>query len=119
METLTLKSLHFHAPHGYHKEEREQGNDFEVDLIITAPLRKAGTTDQIEDTVDYQEVQQAVAAVMKGPSVKLIETLAHKIGNNLFKAHPDMTALEVAVRKLNPPLEIKTDYSEIRMSWQR
>lgn len=119
METLTLKGLHFHAPHGYHKEERISGNDFEVDLIISGPLRKAGETDNISDTVDYQKIEHAVSTVMQGPSVQLIESLAYKIGEKIFSEHIEIATLKVAVRKLNPPLEIQTDYSEITMSWQR
>lgn len=119
METLTLKNLHFHAPHGYHKEERINGNDFEVDIIISAPLRTAGQTDNLSDTLDYQQVQDIVASVMGGPSVKLIETLACKMGDTLFEKLSQAEELEVAVRKLHPPLDTKTDYSEIRMSWQR
>ena len=119
METLTLKSLHFHASHGYYKEERINGNDFEVDIIISAPLRRAGQTDKLEDSIDYKNVQNIAAAVMDGPPIKLIETLARKIGDTLFKELPEAEQLEVAVRKLSPPLDINTDYSEIRMSWQR
>lgn len=119
METLTLKGLHFHAPHGYYEEERRQGNEFEVDLVISAPLRKAGQTDHLRDTLDYQALQEEVASVMQGPSVKLIETLAYQIGQSVFKGHSEIESLEVTIRKLNPPLDIKTDYSEISMSWQR
>ena len=119
METLTLKGLRFHAYHGYYDKEREEGNDFEVDLIFSATLRKAGDSDNLSDTIDYQEAVKIVESVMNGPSQKLIETLTKQIGDQLFEAFPKAKKLEVAVRKLHPPLQIETDYSEIRMSWQR
>lgn len=119
MEILTLKGLHFQAPHGYYKEERKNGNDFEVDLIFSAHLRKAGTTDELANTIDYQQAEEIVRSVMDGPSVKLIETLGKKIGDKLFASFDQVHQLKVKVRKLNPPLQTKTDHSEICMTWQR
>jgi dihydroneopterin aldolase len=119
METLTLKGLRFRAYHGYYDEERQEGNDFEVDLTFSADLRKAGDNDNLEDTIDYQEAAEIVKSVMDGPSLKLIEALTKRIGDQLFEVFPEAQKLEVAVRKLHPPLETETDYSEIRMSWQR
>lgn len=119
MEILTLKNLSFRAFHGYYEEERRDGNDFEVDLVFTADLRKAGDSDDLNDTVDYQEVLETVESVMKGPSVKLIETLAKHIGDQLFENFPDVGKLKVVIRKLRPQLEIETAYSEICMTWQR
>jgi len=117
MDTLTLKSLQFHSKHGYYEIERKEGNDFEVDLIFSARLQPAGQTDELNDTIDYQQVVDVVTSVMDGPSVKLIETLAKNIGTALFEAFSEIQTLEVAVRKLQPPLDIKTAYSEIRMTW--
>jgi dihydroneopterin aldolase len=119
METLTLKSLRFKGYHGYYEEERRQGNDFEVDIIFTANLRKAGETDQLEDTIDYQQVLATIKEVMEGPSLKLIETLAKKMGERLFDQFTSVASLKVSVRKLHPPLDVETAYSEITMQWQR
>lgn len=119
MENLTLKGLSFHAPHGYYEEEREKGNDFEVDLAFTADLRQAGHTDELRQTIDYQKAEELVRRVMEGPSVKLIETLTLRIGESIFEAFPELQKLEVAVRKLHPPLSTECKYSEVRMTWQR
>lgn len=119
METLTLKGLRFRAYHGYYKEERDEGNDFEVDLVFSADLQQAGERDELGDTIDYQKAKQIVASVMEGPPVKLIETLAKRIGDKLFEEFQQAKQLKVAVRKLHPPLDVETDYSEIKMQWQR
>lgn len=119
MDTLTLKKLRFKAFHGYYEEERQQGNEFEVDLIFTADLRTAGESDRLDDTIDYQQVVQIVQQIMEGPSRKLIETLTKDIGDHLFSNFKEAQALQVAVRKLNPPLNVETAYSETQMKWQR
>ncbi|MEL7832631.1 dihydroneopterin aldolase [Fodinibius sp. Rm-B-1B1-1] len=119
MDTLTIKSLRFKGYHGYYQQEREEGNNFEIDLTFHADLRNAGDSDRLEDTIDYQQVLKTVELVMKGPSVKLIETLTKRIGDQLFEQFSDVRQLKVAVRKLNPPLNVETAYSEIQMQWQR
>lgn len=119
METLTLKSIQLKGYHGYYKEERQQGNNFEIDLTFSANLRKAGESDRLEDTIDYQQVLTVVTTIVEGPSVKLIETLAHKIGDQLFDKFNTVESLTVSVRKLHPPLDVKTAYSEITMRWPR
>lgn len=119
MATLTLKSLRFKGYHGYYEEEREQGNDFEVDITFSADLLRAGATDQLDHTIDYQDVVSTVKEVMHGPSLKLIEALAKRIGDRLFNQFPKVETLTVSVRKLNPPLDVETAFSEIQMQWQR
>lgn len=119
MDTLTLKALHYQARHGYYEQEREQGNEFEVDLIFSLDLKPAGRQDYLSKTVNYEEAESVVREIMEGPSVKLIETLVLKIGDALFETFDRVQQLEVRLRKLNPPLETSANYSEVRMRWQR
>jgi dihydroneopterin aldolase len=119
MDSLTLKGLRFNALHGYYEEEREQGNDFEVDLEFGLNLRPAGETDDLSKTIDYQKAEMLVRKVMEGPSIKLIETLALRIGDSVFEQFAELHKLEVAVRKLSPPIDTQSKYSEVTMSWQR
>lgn len=114
-----MKGLKFHAPHGYYEKERWDGNDFEVDLVFYADLSEAGRTDDLEKTIDYQKAEFIAREVMQGPPVKLIETLARRIGEQAFEAFEQLVKLEVSVRKLHPPIETETAYSEVRMTWQR
>jgi len=119
MDKLTLNGLRYHARHGYYEEEREQGNEFEVDLIFSLNLKPAGRKDYLSKTVNYEEAETIVQTVMEGPPVKLIETLAVKIGEALFDAFGNVKQLEVRLRKLNPPLKRPANYSEVRMRWNR
>jgi dihydroneopterin aldolase len=119
MDTITLSGLQFRGRHGYHEWERTEGNHFEVDLIFQLDLLKAATTDELDHTVDYQIAERIVKDVMLGPSVKLIETLAQRIGEQLFQTFQQVQSLEVRVRKMNPPLETPTRYSEVTRLWQR
>lgn len=119
MGTITIKSLTYHAYHGYYDEERDEGNRFEVDLHFSLDIQKAGYSDELQRTIDYQEAEGIVRDVMEGGSVKLIETLAQRIGNELFDTFAQAQKLEVAVRKMHPPIETESEYAEVRMSWKR
>ncbi len=119
MDTLILNGLQYRAYHGFHEEERAQGNNFEVDLVFKLNLRKAGNNDDLSQTVNYEKAEAAVREIMEGPSKKLIETLTLNIGETLFGRFTEVNHLEVCVRKLDPPLQTKTNYSEVTMSWQR
>lgn len=116
---LTLKNLEYHAPHGYYESEQREGNDFEVDLVFRADLREAGKNDELDQTINYEKAEAIVSSIMKGSPVKLIETLASRIGASLVEAFPEATALEVRVRKLNPPIDPPCQYSEVSMTWKK
>lgn len=119
MDVLTLAGLQYHANHGYYPKERKEGNDFEVDLIFRADLQAAAADDDLSKTIDYQQAEKIVQEVMKGTPMKLIETLATKIGEALFDHFSNVEELEVHLRKLNPPLETPTRYAQIIRRWNR
>ncbi|MEX1062616.1 MAG: dihydroneopterin aldolase [Balneolaceae bacterium] len=119
MNTLTLKSIELYGKHGVHDEEREKGNRFELDVIIHGDFTGAGRNDDLSLTLDYSLIEDVVLKVMSGPSHLLIESLCKKIGDELLKEAPGIQSMELALRKMNPPLKSRTSYAEIRMQWQR
>ena len=118
-DVLTLKALRYHAFHGVHEAEREEGNTFEVDVIFHAALRQAGKSDQLDLTVDYEKAEKIISGVMLGTSVHLIEKLCIDIGEQLMDAFLLVYAVHVVIRKLDPPIKVPAAYSEISMQWQR
>lgn len=119
MDTLTIQGLQFHANHGLYDEEKIHGNDFEVDLVIRMDLRKAGQSDKIDHTFDYQEAEKQILAIMNGPSINLIEKLCLKIGESIFTKTVTIAELTVRVRKMNPPISTPTQFTQVEMQWHR
>lgn len=119
MDTLTIKGMEFRGLHGVHDHEKREGNDFEVDVIFKTDLSKAGSSDLLDDAIDYTTVHEIAAAIIKGPSKDLIEHLCFQIGQKLADSFPAHSHFEVAVRKLHPPLESPTKFTEARLSWPR
>lgn len=119
MDALTLKDLHYFARHGYYDVERAEGNEFEVDLVFCADFETAGQTDDLTQTINYEKAEKITSRVMNGRSVKLIETLATKIGSRLFSEFQAVEKLTVRIRKLDPPVSVPTKYSQIERQWSR
>jgi dihydroneopterin aldolase len=95
--------MKFYAFHGVGAQERLTGNRFLVSLTLEAPLSKAVYSDDIGDTVCYAEVFSIVKGEMDIPS-RLIEHVAGRILKSLKERFPQITAMELSVSKLNPPV---------------
>lgn len=119
MDTITIKSLQYEALHGVYDSEWQRGNRFEVDLIIQTVLEQAGRQDDLSKTLDYSKAESVVREIMKGQSVKLIETLTQKIGEALIMKFEMIRHLTVKVRKINPPMQANCAFAEVEMSWPR
>src|SRR5690606_25753259 len=84
--------------HGVFEHERRDGQSFRVDLVLHVDLRRAAEADDLSHTVDYGVLAQEVAAIVTGPPVDLIETLATRIAEAVL-AHPGVEAVDVTVHK--------------------
>ena len=93
---IELKEMRFYAYHGVMPQETKVGNNFVVNLILTAPLEQAVRSDELDDTINYAAVYEVVKEQMDIPS-KLIE---HAAGRILYALK---AAIELKLSKLNPP----------------
>lgn len=99
---IQLEDIHFYAYHGVYEQERRDGNDFLVTVRLDMPESKAVKTDQLADTVSYENVYALVAHEMAIPS-QLLEHVAGRIRNSLEQAYPYAT-IHVQIKKKNPPV---------------
>ena len=103
MDKIFMKQLSFYAYHGVYSEENQLGQRFYVDLEMKLDLQPAGTTDDLQKTVDYGAVYQKVKKIMTETRVKLIETLAERIAGCLLADFP-IEEIRVRITKPNPPI---------------
>lgn len=100
---ILLKDVRFHAYHGVLPQERLTGNDYVVNLRIRYDVSKALVSDDVNDTLNYAEVYQLVSQEMSVPSA-LIERVAGRIGDRLFRRFPAIQEVELKIIKENPPM---------------
>ena len=98
-----MENIRLFAFHGCLEEEGIIGSDYRVDLEITADLQKASKTDKLRDTVDYVVLHEIVRTEMSVRS-HLLETVAARILNRIFKVVKDVSFAEVSISKINPPI---------------
>ena len=98
MDRIALEGMVFSGRHGVRPAEREQAQEFKVDVKLDTDLLKAGRSDRVEDTVDYRRVYAIAKEVVEGESVQLIETLAHRIAKRALDLK-GVAAVSVQVAK--------------------
>jgi dihydroneopterin aldolase len=105
LDEITVTGLRAFGRHGVLEQEREQGQDFVVDLTMHVSTRKAAETDDVADTVHYGEVSERVSAIISGEPVNLIETLAERIAADLLSDERVVLAV-VTVHKPSAPISV-------------
>ena len=98
MDYLHIDNLFFRAKHGVSAKERRVEQEFAVSVRLSVDASKAGKTDKLEDTVDYQEVKNIIRNVIEGSSRYLVEKLAEEIAARVLKDKRIKT-IEITVRK--------------------
>lgn len=79
IDEIVLTGLTVFGRHGVYDHERENGQEFVIDLRLSLALSDAAASDDVTDTIHYGELAEKVAAVVAGEPVNLIETLAERI----------------------------------------
>ncbi|CAI8223036.1 MAG: dihydroneopterin aldolase [Flavobacteriaceae bacterium TMED120] len=118
MGKIYVNDIRCYAFHGCLVEETKIGTCYRIDVIVTTCLEASAQTDALEDTVDYVSITAAVLNTMKKPC-KLIETVLYKIHDQLFRSHPTISALDVHIHKLNPPINANVYSVGVRLKQKR
>src|SRR5213079_1742398 len=92
-DRITLTGLRVPGHHGVYDFERRDGQDFVVDVTLELDTSAAAKSDDVADTVHYGELAEAIAAVVAGEPVNLLETLAERIAT-VCLADPRVTAAD-------------------------
>lgn len=104
MDKIILNNLQFYGFHGVFPEENQLGQRFNVDLTLYLPLKKAGETDCMTDSINYGHVFELVQAIVEGEAKNLLEAVAESISRELFDNFPLLKACTVKVIKPDPPI---------------
>ncbi len=101
MGLIRIEDMEFYAFHGHYREEQIVGNHFMVDVTIETDTDKAGKSDELRDTLNYQTVYLVVKREMETTS-NLLEHIATRILDALYNELSGIIKASVKVSKLNP-----------------
>jgi dihydroneopterin aldolase len=105
-DRISLTGLRVRGHHGVFDFERADGQDFVVDVELELDTRTAAASDQLSDTVHYGELAEALAAVIAGDPVNLLETLADRLAKACL-ADSRVAAATVTVHKPQAPIPLQ------------
>ena len=118
MGKIILKNVRCYSFHGCLKEESIIGSDYLVNLKVWASLKKSAQSDELIDTVDYVLLNHVIKTEMSKPS-KLLETVAKRINNEIFKKEPRVTKSVVSITKLCPPINGDVEGVSVKLKQKR
>lgn len=114
MDKILAKGLTFKGYHGILPQEKEQPQKFIVDLILFLDLYPAGIADDLQKTVNYNEVYEQVKRIVERESYNLIEALAENIAASLLFSFP-IKCVEVTVYKPEAPVNGEFEYFAVNI----
>ena len=100
---IILNEMKFYSYHGVMPQENTVGAENKVSLNIETDFNEAAMTDNLDGTINYAEIHEAVKKEMSVPS-KLLEHLAYRISKRLFDDFTAIKSIEITIFKENPPM---------------
>ncbi len=83
---------------GINKDEREKPQDILINLVLFVDTRKAGQSDNLEDSVNYRTIAKRVQALAETAARKTVEALAADVAA-LCLAEAGVKKVRVRVEK--------------------
>jgi len=117
-DRIVLANMRFQGRHGVYEGEQLTAQPFDVDVELLLNLQPAGIDDDLELSVDYGRVYDAVRQIVESTSFRLLEALAEAISHELL-ADFDVTEVVVRVRKPEVRLDGPLDYAGVEIHRQR
>jgi dihydroneopterin aldolase len=114
-DRIELRGLRVTAVVGVLAEEQARPQPLELDVDLLVDLSEAGAEDELSATVDYSAVCDLVVEVLAGGRPRLLERLAAEVAEEILRLDGRVEAVEVAVRKLRPPVPHALATSGVRI----
>jgi 7,8-dihydroneopterin aldolase/epimerase/oxygenase len=103
MDRISLLGLRAFGRHGVLEHERAVGQEFVIDAVLGVDTRPAAATDDLALTADYGALATRLAAIVTGPPVDLIETLAQRLATACLD-DPAVAEVQITVHKPHAPV---------------
>jgi len=107
---IELYAVEVFGYHGATDAEEREGQTFLIDVSLWPRQEPAG--DDIDQTIDYREVAACVREVSDRRRVRLLETLASSLADELVERFT-LQRVRVRVRKPHVVLDPPAEYSAV------
>jgi len=117
-DAVAIRGIRARGHHGVLPQERRDGQEFVVDVVMRFDTSPAAAADDLALTVDYSGVAARVVAVVSGEPVDLIETLAARIAEAVL-IDERVDGVDVTVHKPDAPVGVPFDDVAVTIVRQR
>ena len=116
METkIKLINIKLYGMHGVDKVEKQNGQQFEIDVEVVVSRNINIEADDITKTVNYCELYEYIVHLFSEKEYNLIETLANKMSVSILQ-YFNVSRCKVLIRKPDAPIKGVLDYVEVEVS---
>jgi dihydroneopterin aldolase/2-amino-4-hydroxy-6-hydroxymethyldihydropteridine diphosphokinase len=114
MNEIRIKGLKITAFHGVLESEKVISQPFVFDITLHLDFYGAYKTDDLEKTINYDEVCNLVAEKTTGCSYNLIEKLAYDCAFMLVETYPSVHQVDLVLSKPSAP--VKQEFGDINVA---
>lgn len=115
-DQISLTGLRVYGHHGLFAHEQRDGQEFIVDVTVGFDLTAAGSSDQLQDTLDYGALANRIADIVGGPARQLIESVAAAVADDVLT---DPRVRTVAVTLHKPAAPIPLSFADVAVTVHR
>ena len=119
MDKITIKNLKLFAYHGVNPEEKENGQNFFIDLDYYLNMQNACRSDSLYDTVSYAAVVKTVRKAFTAESFDLIEKAAQTVADAVLNDFEAISRVDITLKKPEAPVKADFDYMAVSISRTR
>ena len=116
MDYITIKNLKIFAHHGVFEQETENGQNFYVNAKLYVDMERAGTTDALDDAVNYGEVCLFLESFLKEHTYKLLEKAVTETMQAVLVQFPAVNGLELELSKPQAPIPLSFETVSVTRS---
>lgn len=116
--TIRLSGVSVHTNHGVSEAEREVGQRMVFDLTLELDTCEATATDELDGTVDYGAVTEALVESATAESFLTLERLTTVIAHRMLELFP-VRRVTVRASKPEPPIPVVMDGASVEVSLNR
>lgn len=99
MDIIHIEKLICFGKHGVYEKERSVEQEFQVDIELKLDMKRAGESDKLSDTIDYDEVKRIAESIIKDTKRYLIEKIAEEIAGRILEKG-SVQEVRVSIRKV-------------------
>lgn len=120
-DEIRIEGLEVFAHHGVYQEETKNGQYFYVNAVLYTDVRRAGSEDSLEHTINYGTVCHFITDWMQENTCLLLEAVAQRLSQALLLEFGALAALELEIQKPHAPIRLPFGNVsvKVRRGWHR